>query len=348
MRPLETRTCACGKTFQIKPYSKQQCCSSVCGANFRKGKTGFKDMTGLKVNLLTATRQATDDDKKHLPVIAQQKIHWVCTCDCGKTGVIVAGGDLRSGAVKSCGCARTKRHPEDYVCEVCGKTFSAIPYPGRPHRACSNECKIQLVGGFHKRKDYVGKRFGRLTVQSVDETLSAALDGRKHCVLHLNCKCDCGKELVVKANALNNGQKSCGCYRKELTAEDNRISSATTLYKVYAKNAANRMLPFDLSLSEFMHIAGQKCHYCGALPNTQGSYCDRVQDRSKAFPATGVDRKDAKLGYSLENCVSACSSCNLSKQSMTYDDYRQHLLKSAAHIISQATVEVMPSAELAV
>jgi len=35
----------------------------------------------------------------------RQGVKWICKCDCGK-GVIVLGGNLIRGLVKSCGCLR--------------------------------------------------------------------------------------------------------------------------------------------------------------------------------------------------------------------------------------------------
>lgn len=34
--------------------------------------------------------------------------HWICRCDCGQESVIVAGGSLKKGVSKSCGCLRKK------------------------------------------------------------------------------------------------------------------------------------------------------------------------------------------------------------------------------------------------
>ena len=70
-------------------------------------------------------------------------------------------------------------------------------------------------------KDLSGKRFGALLVLSRAEN-----DKNRHA--RWNCKCDCGKELVVSSSALlNNNQKSCGCDR------NNAGLSKTRLYKIW-------------------------------------------------------------------------------------------------------------------
>ena len=53
-------------------------------------------------------------------------------------------------------------------------------------------------------KDYVGRRFGMLTV--------LAYDGKRDGMHRWRCQCDCGRETVVGQTLLQNGKtKSCGC-----------------------------------------------------------------------------------------------------------------------------------------
>lgn len=58
-----------------------------------------KDISNMKFGKLTAIRMV-GKTKNHQSL-------WLCRCDCGNE-VVVAGGNLRSGASKSCGCNRTK------------------------------------------------------------------------------------------------------------------------------------------------------------------------------------------------------------------------------------------------
>lgn len=57
--------------------------------------------------------------------------------------------------------------------------------------------------------DLTGQRFGRLTVLRQE----IPLKGTNAVWL---CKCDCGKECIVRSLLLRNGETtSCGCYRSE-------------------------------------------------------------------------------------------------------------------------------------
>jgi hypothetical protein len=56
----------------------------------------------------------------------------------------------------------------------------------------------------------VGQRFGRLTVLSH----AGVLSNREHAWL---CRCDCGREKVVRGGALRGKTQSCGCLRLEVS-----------------------------------------------------------------------------------------------------------------------------------
>ena len=85
---------------------------------------------------------------------------------------------------------------------------------------CGNECVVCghnlsigktkscgcLINGI---KDLTGQKFGRLTVLYRDYSDS-------HNSIYWHCRCDCGVESNVRANALTSGNtKSCGCIQNE-------------------------------------------------------------------------------------------------------------------------------------
>jgi hypothetical protein len=92
-----------------------------------------------------------------------------------------------------------------YECKChCGKQFiAAYPHLTRKdHQIKSCGCTdLRMI-------DLIGKKFGRLIVISKDPL-------KRHENLW-NCKCDCGKDKLVRTGALLSGFiKSCGCLRKE-------------------------------------------------------------------------------------------------------------------------------------
>lgn len=60
--------------------------------------TAFIDITGKKYGRLTVIRRLENAPKG--------VVRWECKCDCGNVA-IVRSGDLKNGAVKSCGCLRS-------------------------------------------------------------------------------------------------------------------------------------------------------------------------------------------------------------------------------------------------
>lgn len=127
------------------------------------------DLTGQKFNMLTVIK---------LDHVGKRSTsYWLCKCDCGNEAV-VNGGNLRSGATKSCGCLK--------------------------HIASKKKMKENAEK--ENRQSLVGKRFGRLTVISnkCEDVISKTWV----------CKCDCGKVLELPESQLPL-YKSCGCQNRE-------------------------------------------------------------------------------------------------------------------------------------
>lgn len=78
------------------------------------------------------------------------------------------------------------------------------------------------------RKDYIGKRFGRLTV--MDYAGNARALGKRGTANYWRCRCDCGSESVVSQTELQSGgTQSCGCLQKERAIEELKIIDGTSV-----------------------------------------------------------------------------------------------------------------------
>lgn len=60
------------------------------------------DLTGQRFGRLTVTKR--DDD--YVFPNGKRLTRWECICDCGAT-VVVFGGNIRKGVVRSCGCLKS-------------------------------------------------------------------------------------------------------------------------------------------------------------------------------------------------------------------------------------------------
>lgn len=93
--------------------------------------------------------------------------------------------------------------------------------------------------------DLTGKKFGRLTVESINQ------ERTKDGYIHWNCSCECGNHVVVSTSNLTNKNilkrvQSCGCLKKESASkrfssklEGERFGQLTVLYRVGTQTQGN-------------------------------------------------------------------------------------------------------------
>jgi len=82
-------------------------------------------------------------------------------------------------------------------------------------------------------------------------------------------------------------------------------SSLPHQYREYLSRANRKQIVFSLSVEEFTALSSGTCVYCLA-------------------PATGIDRKNSKKGYTISNSQSCCSKCNWMKGQLREDDFIEH------------------------
>lgn len=177
---------------------------------------------GYRVGSLTVEK-ATEERKNGYTV-------WRCRCNCGGE-ILLDTRCLQRGTVTDCGCeTRVKPGQRDITGERFGKLIALYPTGKRGHGGsiiwhCQCDCGgevdaplHQLSAGYRKScgclshpplKDYIGKRFGDLTV------LEYA--GKQNGMHQWLCQCDCGKKTVVGQTPLQNGKRTdCGCKSNRL------------------------------------------------------------------------------------------------------------------------------------
>ena len=189
------------------------------------------DLTGKRFGKLTVI--ACTDKRKNNYLV------WKCRCDCGKT-IEVPSRALKNGWKTDCGCVPryedlTGKRFGMLVVEGTGgrkpvtgkkkKTSDDAPdevrsYKGAVLWRCRCDCggtvlttTSQLKAGYQKScgclsrpplKDWLGVRFGKLTVVSYD--------GKRKGSHFWKCQCDCGNTVSVAQSSLKNEHtKSCGC-----------------------------------------------------------------------------------------------------------------------------------------
>lgn len=169
--------------------------------------------------------------------------------------------------------------------------------------------------------DLTGKKFGRWTVVG----FAGRRVTEKSVRMIWECMCECGNKRNVPAGVLmRGGSKSCGCLKREGRKILPRgIPERNLLLRTYKKNAELRGLEFSLTAEQFVDLMQQDCFYCGAEP--------KKSVRGKGFDGkyayNGIDRVNNSIGYTLENCVSCCETCNKAKLMMSEDEFAEWVVR---------------------
>lgn len=170
---------------------------------------------------------------------------------------------------------------------------------------------------------YIGVKCNNLTVTDVVKHSDKKESNRGYFFQYI---CVCGNTgLARKQRILKNITKSCGCIRNKFghtkSILPNNESAFNIIFSRYVHGAKTRSLGFELSKEEFKALINQNCHYCNVSPQT------KVTSKSSSILVNGVDRKNNHIGYTKENCVSCCSTCNRIKHVLSYDVFVNHMYK---------------------
>lgn len=168
------------------------------------------------------------------------------------------------------------------------------------------------------KMDLLGKKFGKLTVIGIAE--SKLYPSGKHA--NWKCLCECGKTKEITALSLRAGTQTCGCLHKETVRQLGKntslgigVSAFNTLLASYKIGARKRNVDFSLSKEEFSNLISKNCYYCGSIPAS-------IYKKSTGnLIYNGIDRIDNNLGYSLNNVVTCCVTCNYAKNKLTQSKF---------------------------
>jgi len=174
-------------------------------------------------------------------------------------------------------------------------------------------------------QDITGRRFGKLLAL-------VRADNDKDGSIMWNCKCDCGVEKTRRYSLLLNGHtKSCGCLGVEIQRTIHLkapgYSGMMQLLLQYKRSAKLKNHLFSLSVEQFKTITSSNCYYCGTPPK-RTKYNNKTKLHSH-YTYNGIDRKDNDLGYTTENSIPCCFTCNDWKSNMPYEEFLLHINKIA-------------------
>lgn len=123
----------------------------------------------------------------------------------------------------------------------------------------------------------------------------------------------CKEEISVRPSYVPKHSGKCkSCTQKK----DPYLS----IFNAFKLGSASRGLKVEISFSDFLNFTRiPDCHYCGDLLNWK-PHKDPGTTSFRYF----LDRKDSNVGYQLDNLVTCCTLCNLTKSDkFTYEEFIQ-------------------------
>lgn len=168
--------------------------------------------------------------------------------------------------------------------------------------------------------DHTGKRFGRLLV--IKEGEGKWYSGKRY--ISWVCLCDCGVTKDINSSGLVREIRSCGCLQKDVARQTGlnsfkgtNVSATNNIFNVYRREAKKRNFDFLLDKDIFSKLLHQNCYYCGIVP----SQIRNAKNIRSSMKYNGIDRLNSSIGYTIDNCVTCCSSCNISKMSLDHNEF---------------------------
>lgn len=150
----------------------------------------------------------------------------------------------------------------------------------------------EVIGLMAKRKDLTGQKFGMLTVLGFAPDAKRA-DGSN--IVRFNCKCDCGKEVIVVGKYLTAGYtKSCGEHYKYKIKHG---MHNTRLYHIWC-GMKQRCL--NQNNKDYSHYGGRGIKICDEWLDFIPFY-EWSMKNGYSYELS-IDRKDVNGNYCPENC----------------------------------------------
>lgn len=153
----------------------------------------------------------------------------------------------------------------------------------------------------------VGETYNGFTVVALP-----SLKGHGYKTITVQCVCGTLKK-VHESSLLNNRHLSCGCSRKY----PKEIAAAFMLKRTYKRSADKRAQVFELNDQDWLTLVKGNCIYCGIEPRQRFG----VKKNNGMLLYNGVDRLDNSKGYTRENSVSCCGTCNIAKNNLSVEEF---------------------------
>jgi len=168
------------------------------------------------------------------------------------------------------------------------------------------------------RSDLTGQVYGHLVaIRDMNKS-----NHNRTRIWQFYCKA-CQSYTEKPSTKVKNGEiKSCGCQTHVRSLRTPKgHSGARSSYVGYMGSAKRRGLPFALTFEEYKEIVVKPCYYCG-VSSSKICYGSLNNARNHGeFICNGIDREDNTKGYTKENSVACCTSCNIGKGTSSTQEF---------------------------
>jgi hypothetical protein len=161
------------------------------------------------------------------------------------------------------------------------------------------------------------------------------------------CKCHCGNEFNVRSERWKSviACKSCTYTIKTKQSKGGlfltipNFSFLKRKYNGYKKRAKVKMLEFKLTIKQALELFESNCYYCNIEPQEidaiyNGNTVDGI------CKANTIDRLDSNKGYTLDNVVASCNTCNKAKLSMTEQEFIEWITRVYNYKIKKSSTTI--------
>lgn len=208
---------------------------------------------------------------------------WQCRCECGNT-ILLDTRALQRETIQDCGCiTKVKPGMRDLSGQRFGWLVCLKPSEERSRNGsvkwicrcdCGRQCAVSaqhLTSGNNKScgcmghpplKDFIGRKFGKLTV--------VEYAGKKSGMHRWRCQCDCGQESIVGQTLLQSGKtQSCGCRQMSTLQENLKLCEGTSVTML---ESTQRRL-----------IASNTSGYTGVYKDKRGKWHAQITFKGKTY-----------------------------------------------------------------
>ncbi len=149
-------------------------------------------------------------------------------------------------------------------------------------------------------------------------------------------RCSLCSNVSTKTLPTINKSVSCGCEKnnsslwKHVGAKvrtwqlEDGEAAFNNLYTSYKNRAIKSNKEFSLTKDLFRKLTKSVCYYCGEQPN---QVIKGLGKTSGNYVYNGLDRVDSSKGYSEDNIVPCCKTCNFMKLDHSKGEFLKHIEK---------------------